>query len=255
MFSAAIARSPIVPLFAEPSLRAEQVSQLVLGRDSERAREQRGVAASVLFVSTDTRGGHTPATCWRSMRVPPTGGGPRPPDGALAQSSGWVRTPCGFRFARVSPSKERPFGCRAEGAGNSSKVRYRPRARRALRRAARRPSGGHSQHFSGASYEWGGVTPWGVDCSGLVQTTFAARGIRLPRDSSQQIGCGVEVSGGPPQPGDLLFFRGETTPKITHVAFADDGRCPRALDRGLRWRRRRVLAGRDDGRLRCASGS
>ena len=31
MFPAAIARSPIVPLFAEPSLRAEQVSQLILG--------------------------------------------------------------------------------------------------------------------------------------------------------------------------------------------------------------------------------
>jgi hypothetical protein len=78
------------------------------------------------------------------------------------------------------------------------------------------------EQFSGASYEWGGVTPWGVDCSGLVQTTFAARGVKLPRDSSQQVACGAEVSADEPRPGDLLFFRGETTPAITHVAFAGE---------------------------------
>jgi cell wall-associated NlpC family hydrolase len=78
------------------------------------------------------------------------------------------------------------------------------------------------EHFSGASYEWGGVTPWGVDCSGMVQTTFAARGISLPRDSSQQVACGAEVSADLLRPGDLLFFRGETTPRITHIAFAGE---------------------------------
>jgi hypothetical protein len=30
--------------------------------------------------------------------------------------------------------------------------------------------------FSGAPYQWGGVTPWGVDCSGLVQTVWLAAG-------------------------------------------------------------------------------
>jgi hypothetical protein len=82
------------------------------------------------------------------------------------------------------------------------------------------------ENFLGAPYEWGGVTPWGVDCSGLVQTTFAARGVPLPRDSSQQVACGIEVSSGTPvRSGDLLFFRGETTSSITHVAFAsgEDG--------------------------------
>jgi hypothetical protein len=28
------------------------------------------------------------------------------------------------------------------------------------------------ERFEGASYQWGGVTPWGADCSGLVQTAF-----------------------------------------------------------------------------------
>jgi cell wall-associated NlpC family hydrolase len=55
----------------------------------------------------------------------------------------------------------------------------------------------------------------------LVQTTFAARGVSLPRDSSQQVACGAEVDLAAIQPGDLLFFRGESG-HITHVAFAGE---------------------------------
>jgi cell wall-associated NlpC family hydrolase len=76
------------------------------------------------------------------------------------------------------------------------------------------------EHFAGAPYEWGGVTPWGVDCSGLVQTTFAARGLVLPRDSSVQAEVGTPVAPDAVRPGDLLFFHGEDPRHITHVAFA-----------------------------------
>jgi cell wall-associated NlpC family hydrolase len=61
-----------------------------------------------------------------------------------------------------------------------------------------------------------------VDCSGLVQTTFAARGINLPRDSAQQAGCGENISLEAIRPGDLLFFSGESGKGITHVAFAGE---------------------------------
>ena len=67
------------------------------------------------------------------------------------------------------------------------------------------------EHFEGAPYEWGGVTPWGVDCSGLVQTTFAARGVPLP--AGRRAPGGARRSRVPleaARPGDLLFFRGES---------------------------------------------
>jgi cell wall-associated NlpC family hydrolase len=80
-----------------------------------------------------------------------------------------------------------------------------------------------ADHFLGSPYQWGGVTPWGVDCSGLVQTTFLARGITLPRDSAQQVSHGEDVPPEAIRPGDLLFFRSESGTRITHVAFAGEG--------------------------------
>jgi cell wall-associated NlpC family hydrolase len=61
-----------------------------------------------------------------------------------------------------------------------------------------------------------------VDCSGLVQTTFAARGIAMPRDAHRQAELGAAVDPDAIRPGDLLFFRGESGSRITHVAFAGE---------------------------------
>jgi hypothetical protein len=77
--------------------------------------------------------------------------------------------------------------------------------------------------FEGAPYEWGGVTPRGTDCSGLVQTTWLARGTALPRDAWQQHQAVPAVSLDAVLPDDLLFFRGETTDRITHVAICAPG--------------------------------
>src|SRR3989442_15280401 len=50
--------------------------------------------------------------------------------------------------------------------------------------------------FGGAPYLWGGRTEWGIDCSGLAQSTYAARGIALRRGSDQQGSQGPEVPPG-----------------------------------------------------------
>ena len=90
--------------------------------------------------------------------------------------------------------------------------------------------------FEGASYLWGGVTPWGADCSGIVQSVFALHGVPLPRDAADQARCGVEIptDARSLMPADLVFFSDREDGRITHVAIAlGEGRVVHlALGRG-----------------------
>lgn len=51
-----------------------------------------------------------------------------------------------------------------------------------------------------------------------MQTTFLLRGVSLPRDARQQVAVGIEVAPQDACPDDLLFFRGQDTDAVTHVA-------------------------------------
>jgi beta-lactamase class A len=75
------------------------------------------------------------------------------------------------------------------------------------------------KRFLGAPYTWGGVTPLGFDCSGLVQTILKNFGVVLKRNSYEQAFQDphlVPVSLDALRPGDLLFFGNED--KIDHEA-------------------------------------
>lgn len=76
--------------------------------------------------------------------------------------------------------------------------------------------------FQGTYYQWGGITPWGADCSGMLQSIFALHGVHLLRDAWQQATQGVVVEGGLEgvRSGDLLFFTDREDGHITHVALA-----------------------------------
>ncbi len=73
-----------------------------------------------------------------------------------------------------------------------------------------------AKRFLGAPYLWGGITPAGFDCSGLVQTIYGFYDIKLPRNSKEQQGKGLAVARDALKPGDLLFFPG-------HVAISCGG--------------------------------
>lgn len=70
--------------------------------------------------------------------------------------------------------------------------------------------------FLHAPYLWGGKSILGMDCSGLVQLSYALLGVFMPRDAGQQVLLGNSVSLNEALPGDLAFF-GNQTGKIVHV--------------------------------------
>ena len=66
-------------------------------------------------------------------------------------------------------------------------------------------------------YQWGGRSPFGIDCSGFVQLIYKLNGIFLPRDASQQALMGQALSFiEEAEDGDLAFFD-NAEGQITHV--------------------------------------
>jgi peptidoglycan DL-endopeptidase CwlO len=67
-------------------------------------------------------------------------------------------------------------------------------------------------HYLGVPYVWGGSSPSGFDCSGLVMYVYAQLGISLPHYTVAQWNATLPVSSSAMQPGDLVFFNG-----LSHV--------------------------------------
>jgi hypothetical protein len=217
----AIGRAAVAPILAAPTVRSEQVTQLVFGETVsilERSGEWRRVCTHTDGYHGWTHTGYLqedgePAVeAWRSRASGWSEGASVRVDEAI------IAFPLRARVRLDGGAVVLPNGKRGRIAAGS----IRPLSEVQAEACARAPEGWALEHFSGAPYEWGGVTPWGVDCSGLVQTTFAARGVKLPRDSAQQAGCGEAIPLQAIRPGDLLFFHGESSNGITHVAFAGE---------------------------------
>ena len=62
--------------------------------------------------------------------------------------------------------------------------------------------------YLGVPYVWGGASPSGFDCSGLVMYVYAQLGISLPHYTVSQWDATLPISPSQMQPGDLVFFDG-----------------------------------------------
>jgi hypothetical protein len=207
-------RSPVAQLFAEPRVASAQISQLLAGRIAE-----------VLEVRDD----------WYRVRGPDayegwmhrgyvtsiSENGTRPSVATSRISLGCVTiNPSGSRRAMplgafLTPDEEVLSGEAIRAADQAATF---PAEVYALTRTAQ-------QYFEGTSYFWGGVTPWGADCSGLVQSVYWLHGIQLHRDAWQQSTQGISGEPNPIDalPGDLLFFSDRVDHHITHVAISLGG--------------------------------
>ena len=103
--------------------------------------------------------------------------------------------------------------CSARATPSSSRLRSSTRLR-SKSRSRTAPDAryggvvGIAMQFLGVPYSWGGASPSGFDCSGLVTYSFAQIGVSLPHHAASQYGMGVPVSRDQLQAGDLVFFNG-----------------------------------------------
>jgi cell wall-associated NlpC family hydrolase len=83
----------------------------------------------------------------------------------------------------------------------------------------------------GVPYRYGGSSPAGFDCSGLVYYSYASAGISIPRTTSGQWAQMSTVKNTEMRAGDLLFF--EISGKMSHVGlYLGDGRFVHAPSSG-----------------------
>jgi peptidoglycan hydrolase-like protein with peptidoglycan-binding domain len=63
-----------------------------------------------------------------------------------------------------------------------------------------------AMQYRGVKYVWGGSTPRGFDCSGLIWYAYLRLGVHIPRVTYGQWAIGRHVPRSQLRPGDLLFF-------------------------------------------------
>lgn len=235
-----LVRAAVAPLHAEARVSSPQTSQAlaghpllvleerpggwlrVAGEDGYPGWMHRGYAAEASPDHIHDALGTAPGTAppWEFLAA----GTPAAPRVALAADRLTVRVSLGCTADGAGGPWPLPLGAWVRGdtrVVSGDAVAAADRARRFPRTAAAIAHGAATL-FAGTSYQWGGVSPWGADCSGFVQTVFALHGCALPRDAWQQALLGDDAGSAPARlrPADLLFFSDRDDGRITHVGVA-----------------------------------
>ena len=206
----AIVRAPIAPMYSEPYVASTQISQRLAGHPVELLDVQDDW---FLACGVDQYEG------WihHGFLSPAPDSGARRSSQVIRVSLGCVtKNPGGTRRslplgARLSPEEVVTSGDAVNQAELEQKF---PRDAIAIIRSAQ-------DFFQGTSYLWGGVTPWGADCSGFAQSIFGLHGVSLPRDAWQQSETGSEAGAFLElEPADLAFFSDREDRRATHVAIS-----------------------------------
>jgi hypothetical protein len=207
----------IAPMLCEPDVRTTQVSQLLHGHIAQ-VVERQGLWLHVKGADEYTGWIHQGYVVTMPEPVPP-----------LAES-GWndsrpLSLNCTVRDEHGA-TRKLPLGALiTEGQERFGGLAMTLAERRhAFPPAADSITASAMTFFEGTSYEWGGLTPWGCDCSGLVSSSFHLHGVEVPRDAWMQAQTGSLVkSMDDLRPADLLFFSDDPDGKITHVAISLGG--------------------------------
>ena len=217
MTESVTAIAAVAPMLCEPDVKTTQVSQLLHGHIAQ-VVERNGLWLHVK--GADAYAG------WIHQGYVVTIPEPVPPPA----QTGWddprpLSLGCSVRDEHGA-TRKLPLGALiTEGQERFSGLAMTLEERRqAFPAAADSITASAMTFFEGTSYEWGGLTPWGCDCSGLVSSSFHLHGVNVPRDAWMQAATGKPVeSMRELRPADLLFFSDEPDGKVTHVAISLGG--------------------------------